>query len=481
MGRQPRDEPGRWEAVIGLEVHAQLRTGTKIFCACPNDPAAPPNTCTCPVCLGLPGTLPVLGRQAVVLGLRAALALRCDVGVRSTFARKHYFYPDLPKGYQITQDERPLATGGHLSVPQGEERELVVPLTRVHLEEDAGRSYHGATPGKTGLDFNRCGVPLLELVTEPALRSPEQAAEFVRELRALLRTLGVCDGNMEDGSLRCDANLSLRRAGSRKMGTRTEVKNLNSLRHLRLALQHEQRRQAAILDGGGRVHQETRLFDEASGSTSPLRSKEESDDYRYFPEPDLPDLMIDPELLGEARAGLPELPADRRQRYRARLGLSGYAAAVLSAEAPLSAYFDAVLVAGAAPKAAANWVSNELLACWDREGPPPVAPERTAELLELLATGELTGPLAKTVWARMLESGRSAGEIMASDGLRVAGDLGPLVADTLQAHPRQVAQYRAGKHALLGFFIGAAMRASGGSAPPDRLRSQLVAALEEDE
>lgn len=479
MGAAQRDDgPPQWETVIGLEVHAQLRTRTKIFCACPNDAAAAPNTCTCPVCLGLPGTLPVVGREAVLLGLRAALGLRCNVHVSSTFARKHYFYPDLPRGYQISQHDRPLATGGWLSVPQGDGPELRVPLTRLHLEEDAGRSHHDPAGGHTGVDFNRCGVPLAELVTEPALRSPEQAADFLRELRCLLRTLGVCDGNMEDGSLRCDANLSLRPAGSDTLGTRTEVKNLNSLRHLRLALHYEQRRQAELLSAGSSVQQETLLFDEATGCTRPLRSKEESQDYRYFPEPDLPDLVVDPALLQAARDGLPELPAQRRQRYRARLGLSAYDAAVLSAEAAVGAYFDGVVAAGAHPKAAANWVCNELLRGWEGQGPPPVAPEHMAELLAEQAAGRLTGPLAKNVWAQMLGSGRAPAEIIAAEGLVVVDDLAPVVAATLEQHPEQVARYRAGKRALLGFFVGAAMRSSGGAAPPERLRELLVEALD---
>lgn len=484
-----------YELVIGLEVHAQLMTATKIFCTCPASSGNEPNTSTCPRCLGLPGTLPVLERAAVELALKAALALQCTVHRTSQFARKSYFYPDLPKGYQITQHDRPLATGGRLRIPlaEGAAEERWVAIRRLHLEEDAGKSMHlpagSGTAGAAGeagslVDFNRCGVPLIEIVSEPALRSPEEASSYLKELRSLLRYLGVCDGNMEEGSFRCDANLSLRRRGEQVLGTRTELKNLNSFRYIRAALHAEALRQAALLSRGQPIAQETRLFDPASGHTLGMRGKEESHDYRYFPEPDLPELVVDEPWLAALSAALPELPHQRRQRYREELGLPPADAAVLTVERGIADYFEAVLAAGAPAKPAANWLMTELLRRWDGvSGPPPVPPARLAELLALLGSGELTGTLAKRVWELMVERGGSPREIIAAEGLVPAAEseLAPVVERVLAEHPAQVASYRAGKKTLLGFFVGQAMRATAGKGDAARLKELLAARLERED
>ncbi|MBM4318930.1 MAG: Asp-tRNA(Asn)/Glu-tRNA(Gln) amidotransferase subunit GatB, partial [Deltaproteobacteria bacterium] len=476
---------------------------------CPTRSPAGPNSATCPRCLGLPGALPVLNREAVTLALRAALALQCEVHRASQFARKSYFYPDLPKGYQITQHDRPLATNGRLLLPEpplppppgdtpdrpGPPRPRRIGISRLHLEEDAGKSFHfswldggaaavGPTDGSL-LDFDRCGVPLVEIVSEPELNSPAEASAFLKELRNLLRWLGVCDGNMEEGSFRCDANLSLRRHGEPGFGTRTELKNLNSFRHIRVALAYEARRQAALLARGLPIGQETRQLDPTSGRTVALRGKEEAHDYRYFPEPDLPELLVDEPWLGAVAAVLPELPGQRRERYRAGLQLPVHAATVLTAEKAVSDYFEAVVVAGVPARQAASWVMTELLHLWDggSAAAPPVPPAALAELLGLLAAGELTPTLAKTVWEKMVGGGGSARQIVAREGLRPAGEgeLLPAVEQVLAAHPGEVARYRAGKKGLLGFFVGQALKATGGKGDAGRLRELLQACLEQEE
>ncbi len=471
---------GDYEVIIGLEVHAQLLTETKAFCRCPTAVGDRPNTHTCPVCLGLPGTLPVLNRQAVQLALRAALALNCEVHGLSQFARKNYFYPDLPKGYQISQFDRPLATRGRLIIPSAEGGEREVGILRVHMEEDAGKSSHGGREGSL-VDFNRCGVALIEIVSDPDMRSPEEAVAYLKELRSLLRYAGVCDGNLEEGSFRCDANLSLRPWGCEVLGTRTELKNLNSFRHIRLALEHEVLRQGALLDAGERVVQQTLLFDEATGRTQPMRGKEESHDYRYFPEPDLPPLEVGEDQVAEARAALPELPRARRLRYQEVLGLPAYDAGVLTAERSVAEVFEATLAAGAEPKPASNWIMTELLRSWDGSGAPPVAPDALAELLALLASGELTSTLAKAVWEKMLGTGRRAAEVVATEGLVVVDDLGPAIEAVMAANPEQVERYRAGKTALMGFFVGQVMKATGGKADAAKLRPLLAARLGQGE
>ena len=478
---------GPREAVIGLEIHAHLRTASKIFCGCSTAFGAPPNTHGCPVCLGFPGALPVLNRAAVDLAVRAALALGCRINETSIFARKNYFYPDLPKGYQISQYERPLASAGAIEFTwaAGVRR---VGITRVHLEEDAGKSLHEGFPDsdrKTYLDYNRSGVPLIEIVTEPDLRSPAEAAEFFSRLRAILVWLDVNDGNMEEGSLRCDANVSVRPSGASALGTKAEIKNLNSFRFLQKALEYEIERQGEMLDHGGRVVQETRLWDAAAGATVSMRSKEEAHDYRYFPEPDLPALVVPPGRVKAIRDAMPELPDARRQRFVVSCGLPEYDAIQLTQSRALADFFEAAVRAGAAPKAVSNWMMGELARALNASGrdisASPVSPERLAQLLALIDDGTISGAIAKGVFEKMFESHRAAGEIVRDEGLRQIDDdaqIVQLVADVLAANADAVAQYRAGKAATFGFLVGQAMKAASGKANPRRVNALLKKALE---
>ncbi len=478
---------GSCEAVIGVEIHAHLRTASKLFCGCSTAFGAPPNTHGCPVCLGFPGALPVLNRAAVDLAVRAALALGCRINETSIFARKNYFYPDLPKGYQISQYERPLASAGaiELTSAAGVRR---VGITRVHLEEDAGKSLHEGFPDsdrKTYLDYNRSGVPLIEIVTEPDLRSPAEAAEFFSRLRAILVWLDVNDGNMEEGSLRCDANVSVRRPGAAALGTKAEVKNLNSFRFLQKALEYEIGRQSEVVAHGGRVVQETRLWDAAAGATVSMRSKEEAHDYRYFPEPDLPPLVVQPARVEAIRNAMPELPDARRHRFVASCGLPEYDAMQLTQSRALADFFEAAVRAGAAPKAVSNWMMGELARALNASGrdisASPVSPERLAELLALIDDGTISGAIAKGVFEKMFESNRAAAEIVRAEGLRQIDDeaqIVQLVADVLAANADAVAQYRAGKAATFGFLVGQAMKAASGKASPRRVNALLKKALD---
>ena len=456
-----------FEAVIGLEIHAQLLTASKIFCSCSTAFGAAPNTHVCPVCLGLPGPLPVLNREAVDLATRAALALGCRINESSVFARKNYFYPDLPKGYQISQYERPLATGGALTG---------VGITRVHMEEDAGKSIHEGfadSDRKTYVDFNRSGVPLIEIVTEPDLRSAADAAAFFSRLREILVWLGVNDGNMEEGSLRCDANVSVRRAGETTLGTKAEVKNLNSFRFLEKALDHEIERQIEIVGSGARVVQETRLWDPAAGHTVSMRSKEEAHDYRYFPEPDLPPLTVDAARVARIRAGMPELPEARRRRFVDRYALPAYDAGQLTQSREVSDYFEATVAAGASPKVAANWIINIAGSF------PPI--ERLTGLLALVEKNVISGSIAKTVFDTMIASGRTAEEIVAAEDLAQINDEGQiarLVAEVLAKNASAVAQYRGGKSSAFGFLVGQVMKAAGGKANPKRVNELLKRVLD---
>jgi len=467
-----------FEPVIGLEVHAHLLTASKIFCGCSTTFGAPPNTQVCPVCLGLPGALPVLNRAAVDDAVRASLALGCTIHERSIFARKNYFYPDLPKGYQISQYERPLATGGLFAG---------VRITRVHVEEDAGKSLHEGfvdSDRKTYVDFNRSGVPLIEIVTEPDLRSASEAAEFFSALRATLVWLGVNDGNMEQGSLRCDANVSVRPTGSTALGTKAEVKNLNSFRFLQKALEHEIARQIDLVADGGRVAQETRLWDAAAGRTVSMRTKEEAHDYRYFPDPDLPPVAVDAARIADLKATMPELPDARRRRLIAQHALPEYDAGQLTQSRALADYFEAAVAAGAPPKLASNWIMGELARKLKEQGAEiaasPVTPERLAGLIALVGRGTISGPMAKDVFEKMYTDGRTAAAIVETEGLSQIDDetqIAALVAEVVATNADAVGQYRAGKQATLGFLVGQVMKAAKGKANPKRVNELLQKAL----
>ena len=471
-----------YESVIGLEVHAQLLTKSKLFCSCVTVFQADPNDHTCPICLGMPGVLPVLNRLAVEFAIRTGLAMHGQVACVSRFARKNYFYPDLPKGYQISQYEEPLIEGGGLSIDvDGTSR--YIRLIRIHLEEDAGKSIHGenlADPSKSYVDLNRTGVPLLEIVSEPDLRSPEEARVYLQKLKSILEYIEVCDGNMEEGSLRCDANVSLRPKGSETLGTRTEIKNLNSFRNVQRALEYEIERQAEVLDGGGRVVQETRLFDANRGVTLPMRSKEEAHDYRYFPEPDLVPMRIDQEWVERVRQDLPELPDTRRQRFVTRYGLPDYDAEVLTASKALADYYEATVRLYNQPKVVSNWVMGDLTRELNRQHhtpeQAPVTPTHLADLLRLIDEGVLSGKIAKTVFEAMYRTGKPAKTIVDEQGLVQMTDSAALEAvihKVLADNASQVEDYRAGKQKVFGFFVGQTMKATQGKANPTLVNELL--------
>jgi aspartyl-tRNA(Asn)/glutamyl-tRNA(Gln) amidotransferase subunit B len=472
----------KYEPVIGLEVHAQLLTKTKIFCGCSTRFGDAPNSNVCPVCLGLPGTLPVLNRRAVEMGIKAALALNCTVHDHSRFARKNYFYPDLPKGYQISQYELPLATGGWLEI-EHEGAAKRVGITRLHLEEDAGKSLHDGFPHsdeKTYVDFNRCGTPLAEIVSEPDMRSPDEAYAYLTTLRQILLYTGVSDCNMEEGSLRCDANVSVRRRGSSVFGTKVEVKNLNSFRYLAKALQFEIERHIGILESGGHLTQETRLWNQPAGRTEPMRSKEKAHDYRYFPEPDLLPVHVSSAWREEVRASLPELPGAKRARFVARYGVTTYDAEILTDTQALADYFEAVVKAGAPGKATANWMQTELLRRLNDSGKgiseSPMGPVALAEIVTLVESGKITGAVGKKVFAMMFETGQSAAEIVAAGGLgaRVSdATIEQAAREVIEKNPQNVAKYKSGNEGVFKFFIGQVMKATKGQANPRLIEETL--------
>ena len=477
-----------FEPVIGLEIHAQLLTETKIFCGCSTAFGAPPNSHVCPVCLGLPGALPVLNRRAVEHAARTALALGCTVQETSIFARKNYFYPDLPKGYQISQYERPLATDGCVDYSLGGVSRQVR-ILRVHMEEDAGKSIHDGFPDSsraTYLDFNRSGVPLIEIVTSPDLRTPAEAARFFQCLRGILLALGVNDGNMEEGSLRCDANVSVRRQGETALGVKVEVKNLNSFRYLERALAFEIERQIGVVGEGGAVVQETRLWDVAHGRTAPMRSKEEAHDYRYFPDPDLPPLVVKPEWVAGARASLPELPEARKRRFVSQYGLPERDAAPLAEDRGMAAFYEATASASGNPKAAANWIMGELTRKLKQLGvgigQAGVTPGALGSLIRLVDAGTIGGAVAKGVFDTMYGSGRSPETIVAEEGLSRIGDsdaLAGIVRRTLAENRAAADKYRSGKTGALGYLVGQVMRATRGQADPRVVDTLLRAELDD--
>lgn len=473
------EEIAKYEPVIGLEVHVQLNTRTKIFCGCATGFGAPPNTNVCPVCLGMPGALPVLNRRAVEMAMQAALATQCRVNRYSRFARKNYFYPDLPKGYQISQYDQPLAEYGAIEISvKGEKKRIG--LTRIHLEDDAGKSIHDGFRDSdcyTYVDLNRSGTPLIEIVSDPDLRSSDEAYAFLTELKLIMQYVGVSDCDMEKGQLRCDANVSVRPRGAEKFGTKAEVKNLNSFRFAKMALDYEIARQVGVLEAGGKVEQETRLYNVATGETVGMRSKEHAHDYRYFPEPDLVPLRVSEEWLAQVRSSMPELPADKRAKFLSK-GLSEYQTQVLTATRSLADYFETAAEVSGDPIATANWVTGELLALPD--GFEKITPQSTGSLLRKINKGEISGKMAKDIFAKMYETGDAPEAIIEREGLKQISDtgaLGKIVDEVIAASPKQVEQYKSGKTAVLGYLVGQVMKASKGQANPaavnDLLKSKL--------
>jgi aspartyl-tRNA(Asn)/glutamyl-tRNA(Gln) amidotransferase subunit B len=472
----------KYEVVIGLEVHAQLLTNTKIFCGCSTRFGHAPNSNVCPVCLGLPGTLPVLNKGAVEMGMRAALALNCAVHEHSRFARKNYFYPDLPKGYQISQYELPLATGGWIEIEHNGASKRIG-ITRLHLEEDAGKSLHDGFPHsdeKTYVDYNRCGTPLSEIVSEPDLRSSEEAYIYLTTLRQILLYTGVSDCNMEEGSLRCDANVSVRLRGAKEFGTKVEVKNLNSFRYLAKALEFEIERHVGIIESGGRISQETRLWNQSAGRTDPMRSKEKAHDYRYFPEPDLLPVHVSDEWRKEVFDSLPELPTAKRARFVAAFGITSYDAEVLTDTQELAAYFEAVVKAGSPGKAAANWMQTELLRRLNDSGKEivasPVSPTALAELVSLVESKKITGTIGKKVFAEMFDTGHSARDIVAAQdlGAQISDDtIEQAAREVIAKNPDNVAKFKSGNEGVFNFFLGQVMKATKGQANPQAITAIL--------
>ncbi|MEJ2345205.1 MAG: Asp-tRNA(Asn)/Glu-tRNA(Gln) amidotransferase subunit GatB [Gammaproteobacteria bacterium] len=475
-----------WEAVIGLEIHAQLATKSKIFSGASTAYGGVPNTQACAVDLGLPGVLPVLNREAVRMAVKFGLAIGAQVAGRSVFARKNYFYPDLPKGYQISQYELPIVGLGSVEIELEDGSTKTVGVTRAHLEEDAGKSLHEDFHGMTGIDLNRAGTPLLEIVSEPDLRSAKEAVAYMKKIHSLVRYLEICDGNMQEGSFRCDANISVRRKGQHKFGIRTEMKNINSFRYVERAINLEIERQIDVLEGGGAVVQETRLYDPTRNETRPMRTKEEANDYRYFPDPDLLPLEVDEVVIEQVRATLPELPDAKKRRFMEAHGLSAYDAGVLTASRELADYYEAVVAAtGGEAKLCANWVMGDLAGALNRDGKEigdsPVTASMLAGMLQRIVDGTISGKIAKDVFEAMWNGEGDADAIIENKGLTQITDTGAIetiIDEVIAANPQQVEQYRAGKDKLLGFFVGQVMKASKGKANPGQVNELLRSKLQ---
>jgi aspartyl-tRNA(Asn)/glutamyl-tRNA(Gln) amidotransferase subunit B len=468
-----------YEVVIGVEVHAQLRTKSKMFCGCSTAFGRSPNSQTCPVCLGLPGSLPVINKAAVEMAVRAGLALNCTIGAENRFARKNYFYPDLPKGYQISQYEAPICEHGWMEIAVGGTTKRVR-IRRAHLEEDAGKNLHGASSGRSLVDLNRAGTPLLEIVTEPDMRSADEAVAYLKNLRDILMYLEVCDGNMEEGSFRCEPNLSLRPAGQQELGVKVELKNINSFKFVKDALEHEMKRQTKVLAEGGFVKQETRLWNLDRGETAVMRSKEEAHDYRYFPDPDLVPLKLEREWVDAFRADLPELPAVRTRRFLEEYGLPDYDAGVLTATRDVGEYFEASVKLFPQPKTVSNWVMGELTRELNNTGTAigasPVSPERLATLLRMVEQGTVSLKVARDIFPEMYRTGKAPEQIVQEKGLTQVSDEGALsqvIDDVLAKNPAQVAQFKQGKQQVLGFLVGQVMKSSGGKANPGKVNELL--------
>ncbi len=468
-----------YEAVIGLEVHAQMLTDTKLFCGCSTKFGAGPNTQTCPVCIGMPGVLPVLNSKAVDFAVKTGIAMHCSIAPYSRFARKNYFYPDLPKGYQISQYELPLCIGGFIEIlVDGEVRRIGI--TRIHMEDDAGKNIHEEKGNYSFVDLNRAGVPLMEIVSEPEIRSPKEAAEYMKKIRSILRYLGVCDGNMEQGSLRCDANVSVRPVGQAKLGVKAELKNMNSFRFVEKALEYEIRRQTKVLEEGGNVLQETRLWDSSAGITQSMRSKEEAHDYRYFPDPDLVPMTISPEMIDAAKAGLPELPDAKRDRFSVHFGLPEYDAEILTSEKAVAEWYERAVSAGGQPKAVSNWMMGEMMRMLNEAAISiedcPLQPGQLAGMLRLIGDGTISGKIAKTVFEDMFRSGKDAETVVREKGLVQISDEGAIekvVDEVLSKHAAEIERFRSGDEKLIGFFVGQVMKATKGKANPQLLNELL--------
>ena len=475
----------KYEAVIGLEVHAQLQTNTKIFCGCETKFGEDANTRTCPVCIGMPGVLPVLNKKAVEFIVKTGLATHCTISSYSRFARKNYFYPDLPKGYQISQYELPVCERGYVEiVVDGKIKRIG--LTRIHLEEDAGKNLHQPEGGASLVDLNRAGTPLMEIVSEPDIRTPEEASEYLKKLRAILRYIEVSDADMEKGNFRCDANVSIRPVGAKEFGTRAEVKNVNSFKFVQKALEYEIKRQAQVLDDGGKVIQETRLFDSTKGVTFSMRSKEEAHDYRYFPEPDLVPIVVSRETVETIGKTIPELPDARRERFAKDYGLPEYDADMLTQSRAMAAYFEETAKLSGQPKVASNWIMGELMRLLNAEAREiedcPIKPDRLARMIKMIDDGVISTKIAKTVFEEMYKTGKDAEMVVKEQGLVQVSDAGAIetiIDEVIKANPAQAADYKAGKEKLFGFFVGQVMKASKGKANPELVNQLLKKKLNE--